>query len=132
MNITSTYWARRPYRDIFDVGPFPSREDAIDEAANLMQLAPGTEFEIGRMVPFVPEAPQAIPALSAQAQSKCPENPGASKWVKGLYSDSTWDTIARREELQQALDLVVLGWLTKHGLLPVFGTVKDVEICTAK
>lgn len=113
------FWAHRPDRDIFDVGPFPSREDAVDESPALMGLATGQRFEVGQCEPFKPTLPNAVDLLNLAATDKMKwssaRHPHAWKWIERLPKGEA------AAELNAAIALVVDGWLSKHELVPRFG-----------
>lgn len=126
--IEPAFFARNPARHVFDVGPFPTREDAQNDAPELMGLAPGTAFEIGKMLPYCPYVPDPrISNINHLEEVQQDANPTATQWMKRL-SDADRGAI---EELAEALELVFYGWLLKHDMVPKFGHVIEISTHTA-
>lgn len=119
-----TWWARNPAREVFDVGPFPSREDAVNDAPELMGLQPGTVFEVGEMRPFFVVVPDTIMHTMDRVKAEHRGEANALRWLR------SFETHPRRQELVEALDLVLNGWLAKHDMAPRFGHVVNVSTHT--
>lgn len=118
------WYARNPKREVFDVGPFPDRESAIDEAPAEMGLKPGEQFEVGRMVPSVPKVTRAsIIGAIRESVEPLPDIAKAEKWEAQLMTAGAY----HGDNLVDAVNLVLGGWLTANDLWPPFGTMADVE-----
>jgi hypothetical protein len=108
----------------FTMGPYPSREDAMDEGPVDLKLKPGQPCEVGLLVPFVPriDAAQWLLTVADSALSYC--GPAVTEgWVHTL---STLDPAP----LEEALNLVLKGWLSANESHPNFGMIAEAHTFT--
>lgn len=105
--------------DMFRLGPCDSALEAAELAAEGEDV--GAIVQAGRLrchIPFL-NANWVIEHLQEQAGDECGEV--SEDWDIQSVSD---DAV---KELDSALELVIDGWLHKHGVMPTFGTIEDVE-----
>ena len=104
-------------------GAFASREEAAAQAIEAAQRAdetPPTVY-VGRRVPADPKAAGHAPAVLANMTARAREQFGdaASSYLTGLSKQQI-------EELDEALELVILGWLQRNDLTPAFFKVEAI------
>lgn len=107
----------------FSAGPFPSREDAIDEAPPVLGLVPGDGYEIGEWQTYTPRlsGESYLMLLFKSLAERFPE--ASEPWCLSVGEIPSAD-------LDSALDLAFQGWLTRHAAHPNFGMVADVSLHT--
>ncbi len=133
-----TWYCCHPSRKpVFDVGPYPTRDDAIEDGPRDMGLSQGTLFEVGRMVPLVPEITHQLIKLHLLGLVVgIPETKQGRQWLDRIHSafegSRTYVGTGAGVALIQALNMTLAGWLTANDLWPAFGTVDDVETATAE
>lgn len=126
------YYAGRPDGDFTD-GPYLSRESAVEEAPESMGLKPGDEFHVGVMRPFRPEI-DAYRLLNFILEAAAELSPQAAAWAESVgkvakaQSQQTDLPCNHADELEGALNLCFLGWLTHHEIHPAFGFVEEATI----
>lgn len=123
------WYCRHPNREVFDVGPYPSREEAVEQGPEDMGLRGAVWFEIGRMVPVVPEINPALVKNTLLVPAVGHPAPQARKYMDAVTAAFRPPAAgpARADSLMDALNLTLAGWLTTNELWPTFGTVEDVE-----
>ncbi len=115
-------------------GAFASRDEAVKEAleaARRSSDAPPTIY-VGRRVAADPKASGHARAVLSNMAARAREEFGdaASSYLTGLSKPQI-------ENLDESLELVVLGWLQRNGLTPTFFNVEaigehSVPRCTAE
>ena len=106
------------------IGAFETREQALTmalEAARQRQAPPETVF-IGRSVPADPKASGHARIILSNMAARAREEAGdaGDGYLQSLPRDQI-------EELDAELEITILGWLTKHQLLPTFFRVESIS-----
>lgn len=125
------FYAKSPARDVFDIGPYPTVEDALEQIPDALELEPGQDVEIGLMVPWhwgrLLSGMDLLERMAYQARFEC--GPVANGWSDTLLEVAKQSGGLNRPEapkwleLNQALHLVVDGWLARHEVNPAFGMI---------
>jgi hypothetical protein len=113
----------------FTLGPWPSVDDALRQLQDDYQMPRGTLVQIGQMLPWVPDSRANCILESLMIEACGPMGPGeiARPWEATLRSIAERDNGAAVAELNGALNLVLMGWLTAHECHPNFGTIENVQ-----
>jgi len=106
------------------IGSFETREQALTialEAARQRRTPPESVF-VGRSVPVDPKASGHARIIVSNMAARAREEAGdvGSEYLQNLPKDQI-------EELDAALETTILGWLTKHDLLPTFFRVEAIS-----
>lgn len=107
-------WYLSADEEIFDVGPFSSREEAVRAAPEELGLEPGEAFWVGVAVP-------AASCLSADSVISMLDDHAAEEGPDGHDGYDVSPT-ARAE-----LDVLLAAWAEKHGVQPLWYDVDQVS-----
>lgn len=105
-------------------GAYPTREEALQDAIAAARRSPSgaPSVYVGHMVPADPKACGHARAILSNMGARAREQFGdsASGYLTRLRNDQI-------EDLDSALELVVLGWLVRHDLMPTFFKIDAVS-----
>lgn len=124
------FYARNPWRDVFDIGPFLTREAAIAQAPGLSQMAEGQKFEVGILIAYRASIDAMVLLDQVMAEAREVNQDAARDWANSLSTGMHRGTDPHQRHawllLQDALQMAFQGWLTQHELHPAFGSIHEV------
>ncbi|MCK5138370.1 MAG: hypothetical protein KAQ85_00875 [Thermodesulfovibrionia bacterium] len=113
-------WLGSTDEEMFNIGPYETKEQAIEEIPNDAALESGEEFFIGQITVYEPsiDIDTVIENLDEQSAEECGET--SEMWVDGFTKEA-------KEELSNSLNLVLKGWLVHYKYTPEFGSVGETS-----